>query len=387
MKRKKSLQKTLDRNVWRDEKMNAIGTYRASAGKSGGVGFMRKTEQKENKISGQIIGFLNLNQGINEEESKEKKSPGLGVVKAGGEFIPETEESIRKSEQEQVLFAERVQSRTLKESDEDKAIKARKWEYVRQFPTLAWSEADKKRIFNNQQICLDGDGSDMLTEEQLALLKDKYDVRHLTAEDAYYLMCDLTKMNVFSSEEWTSMIIDGIQLSLDDIDALSGRIKDEGTWGWMWDEESGCNILVYSRSFYQEEEDEDPESIKARIKGQLDDVLLAAFGSKNKGETVSPEEFQSGQILKEDAEGIAGELEAKLMSGRKITELEMYNGGANSGVLLDIAVRRWNMAAEIKGLTQAAPQIPDTAARLLPQYQKKFDASDKFLRIVDQIKR
>ena len=120
--------------------MNAIGTYRACAGNSRGVGFMPKTIQKENSISAQI-GFRN--QGTNEEESEEKKSPGLGVVKAGREFIPATEESIRKSEQEKAVFVERVQKQTIEESAEDKALREKKWEYIHLFPTTAWSEEDK----------------------------------------------------------------------------------------------------------------------------------------------------------------------------------------------------------------------------------------------------
>ncbi len=364
--------------------MNAIGTYRACAGNSGGVGFMPKTIQKENSISAQI-GFWN--QGTNEEESEEKKSPGLGVVKAGREFIPETEESIRKSEQEKAVFVERVQKQTIEESAEDKALREKKWEYIHLFPTTAWSEEDKERIFNNRQVCLDADGSDTLTDEQIAFLKNKYDMNRLTAEDAYYLLCDLTEMNVLSSEECKALLYSEIEISVDDLSKLQ-YTTERGTWGWMLDEETGETILVNSNSFYKEEdEEEDPALIKARVKGYTDDILLAAFCPEDKRETPSPEELQSEQVLKENAEGITGELEARLLSGERITSQDILNGEANSGFLLDVAIHRWNTAEEIKGITKAAYQDPAAAARLLQGYGKKYDAYDKFLKLVDQVKR
>ena len=367
--------------------MNTIGSYGSSPYKNKMeiVGLLQTMVQNENKMPQSIIGFRN--QGINEEESKEKKSPGLGVVKAGGEFIPKTEESIRKSQQEQALFVERVQKQTIEESAEDKALKAKQWEYIHLFPTTAWSEADKKRIFNNRQICLDADGSVTLTEDQISFLKNKYDMNRLTAEDAYYLLCDLTEMNVLSSEECKALLYSGIEISVDDLSKLQ-YTTERGTWGWMLDEETGETILVNSKSFYKEEdEEEDPALIKARIKGYTDGILLAAFCPEDKKEMPSPEELQSEQALKENAEGITGEMEARLLSGERITGQEILNGGANSGFLLDVTIQRWNAGEHIKGITKAAYQDPGAAARVLQGYKKNYDACDKFLKLVDQVKR
>ena len=53
----------------------------------------------------------------------------------------------------------------------------------------------------------------------------------------------------------------------------------------------------------QEEEEEDPELIKARIKGYTDDILLEAFGSEDRKEVSSPEDLQAEQTLKENMDG------------------------------------------------------------------------------------
>lgn len=372
--------------------MNTIGGFKIPSYKMGRIGLfpqgfdLQTMAQNENKLPQSIIGFRNS--GTGESEPDEKKMTGLGAIKVGQEHVPRTEDSVEKSEREYALFSGRIKEQTLEETAEDKAAREKKWDYVSRFPTMAWSEADKKRIFNDRQICLDGNGQDALTNEQIAYLKDKYDMRHLTAEDTYYFLCDLTEMNVISSEECKFLLLgEPIDVNVEDLSKLQ-YTTERGTWGWMWDEETGQNILVNSRFFYEEEdEEEDPALIKARIKGYTDDILLTAFGSEDKKEAPSPEELKSEQTLKENAGGIIGELEAKLQSGEKITEQELFNGRANSGVFLDVAVLRWNMAEEVKGITQAAYQDPAAAARALTGYKKLYDECDKLLKIVEQVKR
>jgi hypothetical protein len=54
---------------------------------------------------------------------------------------------------------------------------------------------------------------------------------------------------------------------------------------------------------------------------------------------------------------------------------------------LDVMVKKKNMEAEIKSITDAAYQAPDTAAGLLNQCRAKKEACEKFLEIVEQVKR
>lgn len=86
---------------------------------------------------------------------------------------------------------------------------------------------------------------------------------------------------------------------------------------------------------------------------------------------------------KEADGGIAGELEAMLSSGIRITEQDYKE----AGFVLDVVVHKLNMEAEIKSITGAAYQAPEAAARLLSQYKKQKDACEKFLGIVEQVKR
>ena len=86
---------------------------------------------------------------------------------------------------------------------------------------------------------------------------------------------------------------------------------------------------------------------------------------------------------KEAEGGIIGELEAMLASGMRITDQDQKN----AGLVLDVMVKKKNMEAEIKSITDAAYQAPDTAAGLLNQYRAKEEACEKFLEIVEQVKR
>ncbi len=362
--------------------MNTIGGLKNSPYKMGSIGLLQTMVQNENKMSQSTIGFLNS--GTGKRESDEKKIVGSGVVKAEQEIIPKAEASVQKSKQEYALFLERIQGQTSEESAEEKALRERKWEYVQKLLALELTEADKKRMFDNKQICLDGDGSDTLTEQQIAYLRNKYDVRHMTEEDTYYFLCDLTEMNVFSSEDWAAALIGGITILPEDMNKLT--ISGEGKWGWMLDE-NGNVILVESKLRVQEEEEEDPELIKARIKGYTDDILLEAFGSEDRKEVSSPEDLQAEQTLKENMDGITEEMEAMMQCGIPINCEAYTNGKPNSHILMDAAICKHNFGLEIKGIQQAAYQAPEVAARLLPQYQKAYNACDKLLKIVDQVKR
>ena len=142
--------------------MNTIGGLKNSPYKMGSIGLLQTMVQNENKMSQSTIGFLNS--GTGKRESDEKKIVGSGVVKAEQEIIPKAEASVQKSKQEYALFLERIQGQTSEESAEEKALRERKWEYVQKLLALELTEADKKRMFDNKQICLDGDGSDTLTE-------------------------------------------------------------------------------------------------------------------------------------------------------------------------------------------------------------------------------
>ena len=360
--------------------MNTIVTYQAAASRSGGSFFGMPAAQKVSSGIWQTA-LWSLQQTM--EEAVGAKTSMQGGISTRQRPAVEQEASVRQSEQEHVFFAERVRSCTPEEAEKEKDLRKEKWEYINCFFIYEWSEAQKERIFGNSQVHLGGDGNDILTDEQIAYLRGKYDMRRLTGEDAYNFLCDLTEMNVFSSKDWAAMMIDRIQLELENgVSVLSG--KDEGTWGWMLDEETGEYILVNSRSFYQdEEEEEDPALIKARVKGYTDDILLAAFCPEDKKEMPSPEELRDQGIPKEADGGIAGELEAMLSSGVRITEQDYKE----AGFVLDVVVHKLNMEAEIKSITGAAYQAPEAAARLLPQYKKQKDACEKFLGIVEQVKR
>lgn len=355
--------------------MNGIGNYQAFSYKRGNIGLLRTAKQRESKMPEQRIGFLNP--AADDKESDEKKISGSGVIKA--------ETSVQQGEWEQALLSERIQNQMSEAPTGDKDLEKRKWEYVHRFPAWNWSEAYEKKVFSNKQICLDGDGSSVLTDKQIALLREKYDMNHLSAEDTYYFLCDLTEMNVFSSEEWAAALIGNITILPEDMNKLS--ISSEGKWNWVEDE-NGNFIIVETKvdRWKEEEEEEDPALIKARIKGITDDILLAAFCPEDKKDISSSEDLQAKQSLKENADGITSELEAMLQSGMPIIQ-GGANSGINSDVLIDIAVHKHNYGLEIKGIRQAAYQAPEAAARLLPQYQKAYDACDKLLRIVDQVRR
>lgn len=360
--------------------MNTIGTYQAAASGSESGFFGMSAAQKE---SGGVWqeALRNLRQNV--EEATGAEASKQGEISAKQRAAAEPEASVRQSEREHILFSGRVRSRTPQEEERGQALREEKWEYIQCFYFFCWSQAEKERIFGSRQVYLGGDGSDTLTDEQIVYLRNRYDMRRLTGEDAYNFLCDLTEMNVFSSGDWAAMMIDRIQLELENgVSVLSG--KDEGTWGWMLDEETGETILVNSRSFYQdEEEEEDPALIKARVKGCTDDILLAAFCLGDKKESQSSEELPDEGTPKGADGGITGELEAMLASGVRITEQDY----TNAGLVLDVVVNKLNMEAEIKSITGVAYQAPEAAARLLFQYKKKRDACEKFLGIVEQVKR
>ena len=56
-------------------------------------------------------------------------------------------------------------------------------------------------INTTKSINWESKGDKQLTEEQIAQLKKKYDVRNLSPQDYYNLMSDLTQMNVLSGED------------------------------------------------------------------------------------------------------------------------------------------------------------------------------------------
>ena len=86
-------------------------------------------------------------------------------------------------------------------------------------------------------------------------------------------------------------------------------------------------------------------------------------------------------------DGITEEMEAMMQCGIPINCEAYTNGKPNSHILMDAAICKHNFGLEIKGIQQAAYQAPEVAARLLPQYQKAYNACDKLLKIVDQVKR
>ncbi|MCI8863429.1 MAG: hypothetical protein HFI20_13240 [Lachnospiraceae bacterium] len=139
------------------------------------------------------------------------------------------------------LKARRHKHGTPQESESEKVLREEKWEYINCFYFFDRSEAEKERIFGSRQVHLGGDGSNTLTDEQIAYLREKYDMRHLTGEDACNFLCDLTEMNVFSAKDWAAMMIDKIQLEPEDVGVM--QTKNEGIW-------AGCGMRKREKPFW-----------------------------------------------------------------------------------------------------------------------------------------
>lgn len=66
---------------------------------------------------------------------------------------------------------------------------------------FAYMVGNGSEIDTTKEINWDSKGDKQLTEDQIAQLKKKYDVKNLSPQDYYNLMSDLTQLNVLSGED------------------------------------------------------------------------------------------------------------------------------------------------------------------------------------------
>ena len=141
------------------------------------------------------------------------QAPGQDFISAMAEAydaavspeIPKAAESVPAKEITPLEQYQAITGRTVAE-EEPPAVDPKQWSDE----TFAWFTAglltgnNDYPIDTTKTINWASSGDHKLTAEEIAQLKEKYDVTNLSAQEYYDLMSDLTHMNVLSADEVTS---------------------------------------------------------------------------------------------------------------------------------------------------------------------------------------